>query len=144
MTKWKQNFRNVCKCIKKKNWNNHIYISIQTLYSVLSWSTFGSDYRLKSFWVWRNKLCTPGLDFLPFFFANPLKLDQVGWGPSVDSQLGLWLGHSRTFTELSLSHSCIALTVCLGLLSCWKVNFQPSLRSRVLWNRFSLRISTPP
>ncbi len=32
MTKWKQNFRNVCKFIKKKkNLKYHIYISIQTL-----------------------------------------------------------------------------------------------------------------
>ncbi len=81
-------------------------ICIQTLYSVFSWSTFGSNYSLESFWAWRNKLWTPGLgDFLPFFFANPLKLGQVGWGPSVDSHFqvfpemfksGLWLGHSRT------------------------------------------------
>ncbi len=31
MTKWKQNFRNVCKFIKKKKLKYHIYISIQTL-----------------------------------------------------------------------------------------------------------------
>jgi hypothetical protein len=30
---------------------------------------------------------------------------------------------------LSQSHSCIVLAVCLGLLSCWKVNLHPSLRS---------------
>jgi hypothetical protein len=34
-------------------------------------------------------------------------------------------------------HSCILLAVCLGLLSCWKVNLHPSL----LWRRFSLRFS---
>ena len=56
-------------------------------------------------------------------------------------QVRLWLGHSRIFTELSLSHSCIVLAVCLGSLSCWKVNLQLSLPSRMLWTRFSLRIS---
>ena len=30
---------------------------------------------------------------------------------------GLWPGHSRTFRD-----SCVVLAVCLGLLSCWKVN----------------------
>ncbi len=86
MTKWKQNFRNICKFIKNNKLKYQIYISIQTLYSVLSWSTFGSNYSLESFWVWHNKLCTPGLgDFLTFFFANPLKFSQVGWGPLVDS-----------------------------------------------------------
>ena len=53
----------------------------------------------------------------------------------------LWLGHSRTFRYLSRSHSCVVLDVCLGSLSCWKVNLHPSLRSWVLWSRFSSRIS---
>ena len=35
---------------------------------------------------------------------------------------GLWLGHSRTFRELSRRHSCVVLAVCLGSLSCWRVN----------------------
>ncbi len=34
MTKWKQNFRNVCKFIKKKKMKYHIYISIQTLCNI--------------------------------------------------------------------------------------------------------------
>lgn len=54
---------------------------------------------------------------------------------------GLWLGHLRALTELSLSHTFVVLAVCLGPLSCWKVNLWASLRSWVLWNRFSLRIS---
>ncbi len=33
------------------------------------------------------------------------------------------------------------LAVCLGSLSCWKVNLRPSLRSWALWRRFSSRIS---
>jgi hypothetical protein len=43
---------------------------------------------------------------------------------------GLWLGYH-----------CVVLAVCLGSLSCWKVNLHPSLRSWVLWSRFSSRIS---
>uniref|UniRef100_A0AAZ3PAF7 Peptidase S1 domain-containing protein n=1 Tax=Oncorhynchus tshawytscha TaxID=74940 RepID=A0AAZ3PAF7_ONCTS len=31
----------------------------------------------------------------------------------------LWLGHSRTFRDLSRSQSCVVLAVCLGRLSCW-------------------------
>ncbi len=42
-------------------------------------------------------------------------------------QTGLWLGHSRTFTELSRSHSFVILAVCLGSLCCW--NLRPSPRS---------------
>ena len=48
---------------------------------------------------------------------------------SIGFKSGLWLGHSRTFRDLSQSHSCVVLAVCLGLLSCWKVNHRPSLRS---------------
>ncbi len=35
----------------------------------------------------------------------------------------------------------LCLAVCLGSLSCWKVNLRPSPRSRALWRRFSSRIS---
>ena len=61
-----------------KKYIYHISISIQTLYSVLCWSTFGSDYSLESSWVWRYKLG----EILPFISADPLKLCQVGWGAS--------------------------------------------------------------
>ena len=80
----------------------HIYISIQSLYPVLCWSTFGSNYSLESYWVWRYKLGTPVLD--------PLKFCQVGWGVLLRS----WLGHSRTFRDSSRSHSCVTLAVCRG------------------------------
>ena len=59
---------------------------------------------------------------------------------SIGVKSGLWLSHSRTFAKLSLSHSCVLLAVCLGSLFCWKVNLRPSLRSRAIWTRFSLRI----
>ena len=75
-------FRNVCKSIKKLKLI--IYISLQTLYSVLCWSTFGSEH--SDYWVWCYKLGTPVFgEFLPFFSADPLKLCQVGWGVSLHS-----------------------------------------------------------
>ena len=65
---------------------NYIYTSIQTLYSVLCWSTFGSDYSLESFGVWRFKLGTSVFgEFLPLFSADSLRLCQVGWRASVQS-----------------------------------------------------------
>ena len=70
----------------KNNLKYDILISIQTLYSVLFWNTFGSDYSLKSSWVWRYKLGTPVFgEFLPFFSTDPLKLCQVGWGALLHS-----------------------------------------------------------
>ncbi len=83
-------------------------ISIQALNSVLSWSTFKPKY----FWLWCNKLCTSAFgNYLPFF-SSPLKLP--AW-MGIDAHFlffpeifktRLWLGHSRTFTELSISYSC--------------------------------------
>ena len=67
-----------------------------------------------------------------------------GFSRDVGLKSGLWIGHSTTFTELSQSLSCSDLAVCLGSLSCWKVNLRPSLRSWVFWTRLSLRISCTP
>ncbi len=79
------------------------------------------------------------LHFFQFYFI-------AGWNYNCLNSIYYWkqLGYSRTFTELSLRQMCVsgvALAVCLGSLSCWKVNLLPSLRSWALWNRFSLRIS---
>ncbi len=51
--------------------------------------------------------------------SSPLKLYQVGWEQKhmfrflqkylIGFKLRLWLGHSRTFTELPISHSCCVL-----------------------------------
>ena len=41
---------------------------------------------------------------------------------------GLWLGHSKTFKCFPLSHTSVALAVCLVSLSC-QVNLRPSLKS---------------
>ena len=44
------------------------------------------------------------------------------------------------FKCFPLNHSSVALAVCLGSLSCWKVNLHPSLKSLEDRNRFPSRI----
>jgi len=80
-------------------------------------------------------------DFLLFFSADPsssVRLDgdcvcrnilMSLLGCSVGFKSGLWVGHSRTFKDLSWNHFSIVLPVCLGSLSCWQVNLWLSLRS---------------
>ncbi len=68
--------------------------------------------------------------------SSPLKLCQVGWGQMhifrflqkylIGFKLRLWLGHSRTFTELSISHSCCVLRVIVLLEG------EPSVQFEVL------------
>ena len=91
-------------------------------------------------------LCHSSLQIL----SSSVRLDGEHWWTAIFRSLqrcsigfrsGLWLGQSRMVTELFRSHSFVILAVCLGSLSCWKVNLQPSLRSRALWKRFSSRIS---
>ncbi len=140
--------------IKKKN-RNHIYISIQTLYSVLSWSTFSSITALSLFRYDATSFahldwgifCHSSLQIL----SSSVRLDgDLRWTAifrslqrcSIGFKSGLWLGHSRTFTELSSSHSCVALAVYLGSLSCWKVNLLPGLTFWMLWTGFSLKGSS--
>ena len=75
---------------KTKKLKYHIYISIQTLYSVLCWNTFGSDYSHESSWAWHYKLGPPVFgEFLPFFSADPIMLCQVGWGESIQSNFSV-------------------------------------------------------
>ena len=126
-------------------------VRIQTLYSVLSWSSFGSDYSLKSSWVWCDKLCTPG--FWGFSAILLCRCSQAlsGWMGTVggqpfsclsrDVKLSWSQGSGWATQGHSNSHSCAILAVCWGSLSYWKVNLQPSLRTRALWSRFLLRIS---
>ncbi len=57
--------------------------------------------------------------------SSRLKLCQVGWGQRhifrflqkylIGFMFRLWLGHSRTFTELSISHSCCVFRVIVRL-----------------------------
>lgn len=49
----------------------------------------------------------------------------------------------KLFLLLSLNHFSIALTVCLGLLFCWKVNLYPSLKFLTNWSRLSTLTSFP-
>ncbi len=79
-------------------------------------------------------LCHSSLQIL----SSSVRLDGKRWWTvifrsfqrcSIGFKSGLWLGHSRTVTELLWSHSFVILAVCLGSLSCWRVNLQPSLRS---------------
>ena len=121
----------------------HIYIIIQTLYSVLSWSTFvsNSDSSLLGYdatslaHLYFRSFSHSSLQILSCF----VRFD--GERLSRDVWSGSRLGHSRTFRDVSRSHSCVVLAVCLGLLYCCKVNLHPSQRSWELWSRFSSRIS---
>ena len=92
-------------------------------------------------------------DFLPFFLADLLKLCQVGWRASVNSNLQVfpqilsgiqvWVltGPLKEFhTFLFWSRSIVALAVCLGSLSCWNVNLHRSLRSFALSSSLSSMI----
>ena len=57
---------------------------------VLCRSVLGSEYSFEASWVCRclHQLCTSGFgDFLPFFLVDLLKLCEVGWGVSVNSNL---------------------------------------------------------
>ncbi len=68
--------------------------------------------------------------------SSPLKLYQVGWGQMhifrflqkylIGFKSRLWLGHSKTFTELWISHSCCVLRVTVLLEG------EPSAQSEVL------------
>jgi hypothetical protein len=108
----KNRFLHIFSHLYFKKMKYHICISIQTLYSVICWSTFGRDYSLKSSWVWCYKLGSPVFgEFLPFFSADPLKLSQVGWGVLLHSylqvspemfdrvQVRALAGHSETCPE---------------------------------------------
>jgi hypothetical protein len=139
-TKQKQGFKNVCKFITNEKLK--LYISIQTLYLALCWSTC----RLLGFDA--INLAHLYGEFLPFFSADPLKLCQVVWGVSLHSyfQVSPEMFDQVQFQALTWPHKDIQRLVpkpllhCLGCvsLSCWKVNLCPCLRS---WSRFSSRIS---
>ena len=81
MTKQKQVFRNDCRCIKKIiKLKYHIYISIQTLSTLLKHRSTVSDYSLKSSWhtcIWRVS---------PILLCR-FSQAQSGWMASVAAQL---------------------------------------------------------
>ena len=153
MTKQKQVFRNVCKRIKKKNLNIPFtkvfrpftqYFVETSLAAITASSLLGYDATSlahiylgssshSSLQILSSSVRMDGEHCCTAIFRSLQRL-------SIGFKSGLWLGYSRTFRELSRSDSCVALTVCLELLSCWKVNLHPSLRSWVLWSRLSSRI----
>ncbi len=118
----------LCKFIYKKKKLKLVHCtSIQILNSVLSWSTSIFGYDATSF---------AHQHFAIICHSSPLKLCQVGWGQThifrflqkylIGFNPRLWLGHSRTFTELSISHSCCVLRVIVLL------EVEPSVQSEVL------------
>lgn len=126
----------ICKCIKYKHLRNYMYLSLYNVSPILSWCTFGSNNNVKVF-----------LKAMPQAWHTIASQSSSGWMGSVGAwpfsdlygiKSGIWLGHSRTVTELFWSHSSFNI-----LLSCpaerWTVG--PSLRSRVLWGRFSSGMS---
>ncbi len=151
MTTWKKFVWNLCKFIKnKKRKKNHMYISIHSLCSILCWSIFGTNYSLKSFWVWCDKLWISAFgNNLPFFssprhLSSSVRLDggrHTFSGFSRNIWLGSIPGCGWTIQGHSQSSLQATLAVCLGSLSCWKVNLLPSLRFWMLWTGFSLRLS---
>jgi len=66
------------------------------------------------------------MDLRIFSFADPLKLCQVGWGPSVDSDFQV---SPEMFDWVQVRAPLLHCLVCLGSLSYWMVNFWPSLKS---------------
>ncbi len=121
-----------------------MYISIQYLIE----APLPAITCLESFGVWCNKIC---IWIGGFFVHSSLQiLSSSFWLDgdhpwtaifrslqrcSIGFKSRLWLDHYKTFTTLSLSHSCVALAVCLGSLSCWKANLRLRLRYWALWNR---------
>ena len=154
MTTWKNIFffffffLNVCKFIENNKLRNHLYISIHSLCAILCWCTFGSFFNDATILaqLYLGSFAHSSLRHL----SSSIRLDGKRRCTAIFRSLqrcsigfksGLWLGHSRTFTQLSWSHSFDILAVCLGSLSCWKINRSPSLRSRALWSRLSSRMS---
>ncbi len=82
------------------------------------------------------------LSAILLLISSPLKLCQVGWGQTHIFRflqkylIGFkrWLGHSRTFTELSISHSCCVFRSIVLL----EGKPSASLRFWMLWTGFSL------
>ncbi len=131
-----------------------MYISIHSLYSILCWNTLAPITASSLFVYDATSLAHLFLGSSSHSSLQDLSSSIRSDGErrctaifrslqrcSIGFKSGLWLGHSRTFTELSCSHSFVILAVCLGSLSCWKMNLHPSLRSRALWSRFSSRMS---
>lgn len=66
----------------------------------------------------------PWLNISIFSQAMTGWMESVCAQPFSDLKSGLWLWHSRTFTEWSWC-SFVTLAVCIGSLSCWKTGAEP-------------------
>ncbi len=90
-----------------------------------------------------NKFFTPGFGILCHsslqILSSSVRLDGKRWWTAIFRSLqrcsigfksGLWLGHSRTVTELLWSHSFVILAVCLGVIVL--LEGKPSAQSEVL------------
>ena len=90
-----------------------IYISIQTLYSVLCWSTFWQRLQPPVFLGYdATSLAHLYLgSFSHFIFCRSSKalsgLDAQLFSGLIGFKSRLWLGHWRIFRDLSRSHSCV-------------------------------------
>ena len=82
--------------------------------------------------------------------SSSFKLDGFHWCTaifksyprfSVGLRSGIWLDHSKIFKMFPLKPLEWCLAVCLGSMSCWKLNLCPSLKSLEDWNRFPSRFS---
>ena len=107
---------------------HHIDISIQTLYSVQLkhiWQRLqprvflGMTQQALLIWIW---------GFSAILICRSSQA-LSGWMGSVSGQPEMfdWVQVrvlAGPLRELSLSHSCVVLVVCLGSLSCWMVNLQ--------------------
>lgn len=122
MTKWKKDFYEVMLIYQKiyKKVTVTVVIPFKTVFSRF---TFDCNHNTESMWIGLNQAYTSRhCSFTPFF-----KLCQVSWvgvwtalfKSSHKCYIGIWLGHSRTFTLLSLNHFCVAFALSL---SCWKTN----------------------
>ncbi len=113
---------------------------------MFSWSTFTAS---SLFCLMQQALLISiwQLSAMLLLTSSPLKLSQVGWGRCTFSGFSrnTWLSSSSGSGWATHGHSqsCLqaTLAVCLGSLSCWKVNLLPSLRFWMLWTGFSLRLS---
>jgi len=60
---------------------------------------------------------------------------------SMGLRFGDWLGHSRTLKCFLQSHSFVARAICLGSLSCWKIQTCFIFKALTDGRRFWLKIS---
>ena len=124
MTKQKQVFRHFCTFDKKsKTEISHLHKYSDPLLNTLlkhlwqrlhPWVFLGMTLQAWHTCIWGVSPILCRLDGERCYTAifRPLQRCLIGF------KSRLWLGHSRTFRDLSRSHSCLVLAVCLRSLSC--------------------------